>query len=355
MITIKCKYCGRELEISEALTHQIEEKAGVELKKKLSWEFEEKLRALKKEKDEEKDRNTRLLKQLEDLTDQIRQLRRKDEERELEMKKQLAREEGKIKEELNKKFSEDHELKDREKEKVINDLKLALQAAQRKAEQGSQQTQGEVLELELEALLKKEFPEDEINEVKKGQRGADVVQTVVDKRGQACGLILWESKNAKWQEPWLKKLREDQREAKANLAVLVATDHPKDIGLFKFQDNVWIVDRKAVVNLAIALRFDLIHVNHERLMNVGKNEKMEVLYEYLTGTEFKHRVEAIAEAFTNLQTDIEKEKRYFSVKWAKQEKEIRKIVDSTHGMYGELQAVSGRALEPIKQLEAPHV
>lgn len=353
MTTIKCKYCGRELEISEALTHQIEEKAGVELKKKLSLEFEEKLEALKKEKDEEKARNTRLLKQLEDLTDQIRQLRRKDEERELEMKKQLAREEGKIKEELNKKFSEDHELKDREKDKVINDLKKDLEAAQRKAEQGSQQTQGEVLELELEDLLKKEFPDDEIKEVKKGQRGADVVQTVVDKRGQACGLILWESKNAQWQDGWLKKLREDQREAKANLAVLVATDHPKDIGLFKFQDNVWIVDRKAVVNLAIALRFDLIHVNHERLMNVGKNEKMEVLYEYLTGTEFKHRVEAIAEAFTNLQTDIEKEKRYFSVKWAKQEKEIRKIVDSTHGMYGELQAVSGRALEPIKQLEAP--
>lgn len=220
-----------------------------------------------------------------------------------------------------------------------------------KAQQGSQQTQGEVLELELEELLKREFPDDEIKEVKKGQRGADVIQTVIDKRGQPCGLILWESKNAQWQEGWLKKLREDQRETKAHLGVLVATDLPQGIGLFKFKAGVWVASRKAIVNLASALRFDLIHVNHERLMNVGKNEKMEVLYEYLTGTEFRHRVESIAEAFTNLQADIEKEKRFFTIKWARQEKELRKIVDSTHGMYGELQAVSGRALQTIKQLE----
>lgn len=351
--TIKCKYCGKEIEISEALQHEIQEDAVKAAKKQAEAEALVKLKALEKEKDEEKQRNTRLLRQLEDLTDQIRQLRRKDEERELETKKRLAQNEAQLKEELAKKFSEDHELKDKEKEKVINDLKKDLEAAQRKAEQGSQQTQGEVLELELEALLKKEFPGDEIDEVKKGQRGADVLQTVIDKNGQTCGLILWESKNAQWQETWLKKLREDQRQAKAHLAVLVATNHPKDIGLFKFRENVWIVDRKAVVNLAMALRFDLIHVNHERLMNVGKNEKMEVLYQYITGTEFTHRIEAIVESFTNLQSDIEREKRWFSIKWARQEKEIRKVIDSTHGIYGELQAVSGRALRQIKQLEGP--
>lgn len=353
LTTIKCKYCGKEIEITEALQHQIQEDAVKTAKKQAQEEAQVKLKVLEKEKDEEKERNTRLLKQLEDLTDQIRQLRRKDEERELEMKKRLAQEENKIKEELNKQFLEDHELKNKEKEQVINDLRKALEAAHRKAEQGSQQTQGEVLELELEALLKQEFPEDEIKEVKKGQRGADVVQTVIDKHGQVCGLILWESKNAQWQDLWLKKLREDQREAKAHLAVLVATNHPKDIGLFKFRNNVWIVDRKAVLNLAVALRFDLIHVNHERLMNVGKNEKMEVLYQYITGTEFSQRIEAIVESFTNLQQDIEKEKRWFSLKWARQEKEIRKVIDSTHGIYGELQAVSGRALQSIKQLEEP--
>jgi hypothetical protein len=372
LTTIKCKYCGREIEISEALQHKIQEEALTaeksrhqqelttarklaeqQISQKLSQDFELQLKTLKKERDEEKGRNSKLLKQLEDLTDQIRLLRRKDEERELEMKKKLNEEENKIKDELAKKFLDEHELKDREKEKVISDLKKALEQAQRKADQGSQQTQGEVLELEIEELLKKEFPNDEIKEVKKGQRGADVIQVVIDKRGQPCGTILWESKNAQWQDGWLKKLREDQREAKAHLGVLVATNYPKEIGLFKFQDGIWIAGRKAVIHLAMALRFDLIHVNHERLMNVGKNEKMEVLYEYLTGTEFRHRVESIAEAFTNLQIDIEKEKRFFTIKWARQEKELRKIVDSTHGMYGELQAVSGRALQPIKQLESP--
>ncbi|PIP51900.1 hypothetical protein COX09_04615 [Candidatus Beckwithbacteria bacterium CG23_combo_of_CG06-09_8_20_14_all_47_9] len=341
LTTIKCKYCGKELEISEALQHEIKEEAV----KNAQNEAQKEVRA-------EKENSAKLRRQLEDLLDQLRDLKHKDEERELEMKKRLSVVEGKIKEELGRKFLEEHELKDREKEKVINDLKKALEAAQRKAEQGSQQTQGEVLELELEALLKKEFPDDGISEVKKGQRGADVVQTVIDKNGQSCGVILWESKNAQWHDSWLQKLREDQREAKAQLAVLVATDHPKDIGLFKYVSNVWVVDRQAVINLATALRFDLIHVNHERLMNVGKNEKMEVLYQYITGTEFTHRIEAIVESFTNLQADIEREKRWFSIKWARQEKEIRKVIDSTHGIYGELQAVSGRALQTIKQLES---
>src|SRR3990167_3841322 len=315
LTTIKCKYCGKELEISEALQHEIQEEAVKGARKEAQAEALVKLKALEKEKDEEKERNSKLLRQLEDLTDEVRSLRRKDEERELEMKKRLSQEEGKIKEELAKKFADEHELKDQEKNKVINDLKKAL-----------------------EALLKKEFPDDGISEVKKGQRGADVIQTVIDKNGQACGLILWESKNAQWHEGWLKKLREDQRAAKAHLAVLVATDHPKNYGLSKYINNVWVVDRKAILILATALRFDLIHVNHERLMNVGKNEKMEVLYQYITGNEFTHRIEAIVESFTNLQSDIEREKRWFSIKWARQEKEIRKVIDSTHGIYGELQA-----------------
>lgn len=200
---------------------------------------------------------------------------------------------------------------------------------------------------------KKEFSDDDISEVKKGQRGADVVQKVIDKKGRSCGIILWESKNAKWSESWLAKLRSDQREAKAQLAVLVVANPPKGLDTFTYRDGIWITSRKLIVGLAQALRFDLIHIHHEKLLGVGKNEKMEVLYQYLTGTEFRHRVEAIAEAFTNLQTDIEREKRWFNTKWARQEKEIRKIVDSTHGMYGDLQAVTGRALRKIKNLELP--
>ena len=370
--TVKCKYCGREIEISEALQHKIEEQALTAQKVKHQKELDDarkitaretlerlqkdyglRLKNLEKEKDEEKERNSKLLKQLEQLNEEIRKLRRKDEERELEMKKRLADEEEKIRENTRKKAFEEHELKDKEKDKKLSDALKQIEQLKVKIQRGSQQTQGEVMELEIEEVLKRKFPDDEIEEIKKGQRGADILQKVIDKKGRRCGSILWESKNAQWSEGWLAKLREDQRQAKAQLGVLATSNPPKDIETFTYRDGVWITSRKFIVGLSLALRFDLIHLHHKKLINVGKNEKMEILYQYLTGTEFKHRIEAIAESFTNLQQDIEKEKRYFNTKWARQEKEIRKIVDSTHGMYGDLQAVTGRALQQIKSLELP--
>jgi len=370
--TIKCKYCGREIEISEALQHKIEEQAlAVERarhKKELSdvrkqaeqaaltrlqKEFEIRFKNLQKEKEEERERNRKLLKQLEELNEELRILRRKDEERELEMKRKLVEEEEKIRQEATKKAQEEQELKLKERDLKIRQLMKALEEAKRKAAQGSQQIQGEALELELEEILKKEFPTDEIIEIKKGQRGADVLQKVIDRKGRSCGTILWESKNAQWNEAWLAKLREDQRQAKAQLSVLVVANPPESVKTFTYRNGVWIVRRKFVVGLALALRFNLVSLYYEKLASVGKNEKMEILYQYLTGVEFKHRIEAIVESFTNLQADIEREKRYFHTKWARQEKEIRKIVDNTHGMYGDLQAVTDRALQPIKQLELP--
>lgn len=371
--TIKCKYCGREIEISEALQHKIEEQAlAVErarhkkelfdVKKqaeqaalsRLQKEFEIRFKNLQKEKEEERERSRKLLKQLEELNEELRRLRRKDEERELEMKRKLVEEEERIRQEATKKAQEEQELKLKERDLKIKQLMKSLEEAKRKAAQGSQQIQGEVLELELEGILKREFPVDEIIEIKKGQRGADVLQKVIDRKGRLCGMILWESKNARWNENWLAKLREDQRQTKAQLSVLVVANPPENIKTFIYRNGVWIVRRKFVVGLALVLRFYLINLFYEKLASVGKNEKMEVLYQYLTGIEFKHRIEAIVESFTNLQADIEREKRYFHTKWARQEKEIRKIVDNTHGMYGDLQAVTGRALQQIKKLEPPH-
>ena len=318
---IKCPSCGEEIEISEAIRAEADEevnKAKKELAESLSL---------------------------------IRELKNKDKDREVEMQKRLMREEERIKADALKVYREEHELKEQEKEKIIADLKKDLEAAQRKATQGSQQTQGEVMELELEEMLRREFPDDEISEVKKGVRGADVTQTVKDKMGRMCGRILWESKNAQWSEGWLSKLRDDQREAKAELAVLVVENAPEGVTTFTYRDRVWVTKRKFAVPLALALRFDLVHLYFEKMSNVGKDEKMEVLYQYLTGSEFKHRIEAIVDAFSNLQETVEKEKRYFSVKWAREEKEIRKIIDSTHGMWGDLQAVTNRSLPSIKSLE----
>ncbi len=359
MQTVKCPHCGKPVSVDEVLTHQIREELvktqGETFKKDLEKaKVEAALLAtqgLAKDFEEEKSRNKKLLFELSHLNDEIRKLRRKDEERDLEMKKYLAGEEEKIRLESRKKALEEHELKDQEKDKKLRDALKQIEEMKTRIEQGSQQTQGEVLELELEELLKKEFPTDQISEVKKGVRGADVLQTVVDKRGQKCGTILWESKNATWSGGWIGKLKEDQRAAHADLAVLVATNPPDGTETFIFMDGVWITTRKMAIPLALALRFDLVRINFERGAVDGKSEKMEILYSYITSTEFRHRVEGIVEAFTSQQEELEREKRWFSTKWARQEKTIRSVLDHTHGMYGDLQSLVGKQLPEIKSLE----
>ena len=231
--TIKCKNCGVEIEVSEALTHQIEEQVLVSLEvkhkkeledtkklaeenagKKAGEEIERSLNSLKEENAEEKERNKNLTEKLDKLLEETRALRRKDEAREIEMKEKILAEEEKIKKEVRKQAEEEHQLKDLEKDKKLQDALKQVEELKTKMQQGSQQTQGEVLELELERILKNEFPSDNISEVKKGDRGADTVHKVIDKLGRDCGMILWESKNAQWQNGWIAKLKEDRKKAK---------------------------------------------------------------------------------------------------------------------------------------------
>ena len=372
-LSIKCPKCGEYFEPGDAFRHQISEqiladekqKHDAELAKikeqtaksvtdKLREETKTRMEQLEKDAAEEKERNRKLLKQLEAMTEEIRLMRRKDEERELEMKRKIADEEAKIREESRKKFQEEHELKDLEKDKMIADYKKKAEELQAKLTQGSQQNQGEVLELALESLLKKEFPMDIIEEVKKGQRGADIMQRVVDKRGKECGVILWESKNAQWSDAWAPKLREDQREAKADLAVLVVTSMPRGFEHYTYDNGVWICLRTLMIPLAMSLRYGLIRLQFERSTQTGKDEKKEILYQYITSLEFRQRMEAISEAFSSMQEEVEREKRWFSTKWARQEKQLRKVIDHTHGMYGDLQGVIGN-LPELKQSEPKQI
>lgn len=371
MITsFKCKNCGIENEISEAFITQIENQAlqserekhikeladtkretEIYAKNKAREEYGVELQSLKQESSEEKERNLKLLKQLELLGSEIRELRRKDEERELEMNKRLSEAEDNLKVDIRKKVNEEHELKDLEKDKKLTDALRQIDDLKQKIQQGSQQTQGEVLEMQIEDILKKSFPNDDVSEVKKGQRGADIIQSVVDTNGKQCGKILWESKNAQWTDTWIEKLKADQRLAKADLAVLVSTNLPKEIETFVYRNGVWITSRKLLGSLALALRYNLVKVHFERQANVGKNEKMEELYSYITSIEFSHRIESIVGWFTSRQQDIEKERRYFETKWSKEEKQIRQLTDYTHGIFGDLQGVVGNALPDIKSLQ----
>ena len=253
-------------------------------------------------------------------------------------------------EEASKKAAEEQQYVVAQLKKQLTDAIKAKDDLSRKLEQGSQKTQGEVLELKLEELLKVEFPYDEIVHVPTGVSGADIIQKVHDRRGRLCGQIIWETKKTKsWNEQWIQKLKDDQRAINANEAVIVSSSLPDDVKGFVTRDGVWICDIKLIIPLAVALRINLESINRERSMSVGKNEKMEVLYGYLTGVEFKQRVEAIIEAFDSMDAGLKKERLVFEKSWSEREKQLKKIINNTVGMYGDLSGLV--TLPQIKSLE----
>ncbi|MBU4350744.1 DUF2130 domain-containing protein [Patescibacteria group bacterium] len=269
---------------------------------------------------------------------------------ELEKQRQLDEERKKITEDANKKANEEQQYVIAQLKKQLSDATKAKDDLARKLEQGSQQTQGEVLELELEKILKAEFPYDEILPVPKGVSGVDIIQKVLNRSGHSCGQIVWESKKTKgWNEGWIQKLKDDQRAIKAELAVIVSVVLPEDVKGFALRDNVWVCDIKLAVALATALRMNLESVTREKAMSVGKNEKMEILYAYLTGVEFKQRVEAIVEAFSSMDEGLKKERIAYEKIWSEREKQLKKVIGNTVGMYGDLSGLV--TLPQIKRLE----
>ncbi len=245
-------------------------------------------------------------------------------------------------------------LKVTEKEQQISSMQRQIDELRRKAEQGSQQLQGEALEIELESLLRARFPHDLIDRIEKGEFGGDVLQRVMTVGGQACGGMLWETKRTKnWSDGWLAKLRSDQRAAGAAVAVLVTTALPKEIPAFGFIDGVWVADFASALPLAIALRRSLIDIAAAHQVREGQETKMTLVYQYLTGPRFRHRVEAIVEKFSEMQADLDRERKTMTRLWAKRETQIHGVVDSTVGMYGDLQGIAGKALQEIEGLDLP--
>jgi hypothetical protein len=275
---------------------------------------------------------------------------------ELEKQRVLDAERGKIRDAAVKDADEQSRFKIAEKEKTITDLQTKLQDALRKAEQGSQQLQGEVQELELESILRSRFPRDTIEPVPKGEHGGDALHRVFGPTGQLCGTILWESKRTKnWSDGWLPKLREDQRAAKAEIAIVVSQVLPKHIEIFDLADGVWITEPRSIVPIAIALRQSLIDLSGVRQASEGQQTKMEMVYQYLTSPRFRHRIESIVEKFSDMQDDLDKERKTMTRLWAKREQQIRGVIESTAGMYGDLQGIAGRTLQEIEGLGLPQL
>lgn len=347
-----------EDQVAERVKEERSKIAADEAKKAklaLSHEIEQKAREVADLQKILKQREDKLAEAQQAQADLIRKTREFDDakrEMALTIEKRVQESLVGVREKARKEAHEQLSLKVMEKEQTILSMQKQIEELKRKAEQGSQQLQGEVLELKLEALLGEKFPHDLIEPVPKGEHGGDILHRVLTPTGVACGTILWESKRTKnWSDGWLPKLREDQRAAKAEVAVVVSAVLPKDVETFDQIDGVWITHPRAILPVALALRQTLIEVNSARQASVGQQTKMEMMYQYLTGPKFRLRVQAIAEAFTGMAEDLQKEKKVIMKQWAKREEQITHVVEATVGMYGELQGIAGKTLQEVEGLE----
>lgn len=287
-----------------------------------------------------------------ELRKQKRELEERQKMQELELVRKFDAERALIEEKTAQRLTEEQRLKAAEKDKQLDEMRRQIEDLKRKAEQGSQQTQGEILEVEVEHSLRSMFPMDIIEPVAKGIRGGDIIQRVMTSSGQNAGTIIWETKRTKaWSDGWVTKLKEDQRAISAECAVIVTQVLPKGECHLALVDGVWAVDYRTTAGIAHALRGQLLQVYQARAMAAGKDEKLDFLYGYLTGTQFKQRVEAIVEAFQSMKSELEKEKRAYQRIWATREQQIDRVLSSTVGMYGDIQGIIGTSLPRIQRLE----
>ncbi len=342
-----------------------EKNIGVEVKKQLESEKIKIIEGAKADTQLElKDLQSRIEEKEKKLAEaqkaelELRKRQREIEEREaqlsLEVERRIGEERKSVAEHTRLQLEEDFKLKGKEKDIVIDGLKKQIGELQRKAEQGSNQIQGEAQEVELYDILNQAFRYDNIERIRKGKEGADDLMQVKDSLGNICGSILIESKRTKtWVDGWIDKAKDDQREAKANIMVIVSKILPKEIQHIGNKEGVWICDLQSAMGLILVLREGVLQISEARSALAGKSEKMDMMYDYLSGAQFKQRVEAIVEGFTSMQEGLEKEKRSMASIWAQREKEIEKVIKNTSNLYGELKGIIGRALPEVKALELP--
>ncbi|MGH1466148.1 MAG: DUF2130 domain-containing protein [Cognatishimia sp.] len=354
----------KEKELDQKLEDQLKaerEKIAADEKKKAqaisAAELEAKSNAVKELEEILKKSNVKLGEAQKAQADLIKKERLLDEQKrelELTVEKRVQQSIAEVREKTKTEIEGELKLKVSEKEEQILSMQRQIEELRRKSEQGSQQLQGEVMELELELELASKFPHDSVEPVPKGEFGGDVLQHVIAPNGLRSGAILWESKRTKnWSDGWLSKLRNDQRNAKAEISILVSRALPKDIETFGNVDGVWVSAPRFGIGLAMALRQTLIEVALSKQASEGQETKMELVYDYLTGPRFRHRVEAIVEKFTDMQADLDRERKAMTRLWAKRETQIQSVIESTVGMYGDLQGIAGQAIQEIEGLELP--
>jgi len=331
------------------------EKIKLELKAKAQEEAQEQQAAKMKVYEEEATKKSVEIKALKEkeiaFLQKEKALKDQQDQLELKIKKEKLETEKLVEERIKKQEAEKHEMQKREFQKKMDDQQKLINEMKRKAEQGSMQMQGEVQELAIEEVLKAQFPFDIIEEVSKGIRGADCIQTVRNNIGIECGKIVYESKRTKnFTNDWIEKLKEDMRREGADVPVLITETLPKDQSSFALINGVWVCSFAEFKSLAFALRDGLIRVQKVQDANENKGDKMQMLYSFLTGNEFKSQVEAIIEGFNILRLDLDREKKAMLNIWKKREKQIEKVITNTINMYSSVEGIAGSAIQPIQSL-----
>jgi hypothetical protein len=407
--TIQCPNCGQDIDVNDILYHQLDdelrrkyngelakerkkyqlqadavnkEKAALEsakqqLQEQISQGIREGVKGEKRKleqklksqlEEEQSERITAMQQELAGKTEQLKEfnraktdierLKREKEElraaMELETEKRLNQLLTEEREKIRKAEESRIQLKVSEKDQVIFQLKEQLQEAHRKAEQGSMQLQGEVQELAIEEWLAEQFPLDTIEEIKKGQRGADCLQIVNTQSRRTCGSIYYESKRTKaFQPAWIEKFKSDIQDKGADIGVLVTESMPPGMERLGLKDGVWVCDFEEFKGLCHVLRDSIVRLSRAVAVQENKGDKMGMLYDYLTGNEFRMQVEAIVEGFTQMQTDLESEKRSMQGIWKKREKQIQKVLLNTNHMYNSVKGIAGNAIQAVPLLELP--
>ena len=406
---IKCPNCGTDIDVNDILSHQLEEEIRQKYQAQLAEEkqkyqkekdtlnnekeefekqkkqdkalFEERLeKQLKEERiaietklksklsEEQADQFKLLQEELNQKSEQVKELNRtkaeierlkreKEEAKELaeaEAQKKLNEQLSTEKEKIRKSEEEKNELKMRDLQKQLDDQKRLTEEMKRKQEQGSMQLQGEVQELAIEEWLQTQFPLDSIDEIKKGARGGDCIQTVNTFAQQNCGKIYYESKRTKdFQGSWIEKFKADMRDKAADIGVLVTEAMPSDMERMGLRDGVWVCTYEEFKGLSGVLRESIIQVSTALGSQVNKGDKMQLLYDYLTSNSFRMQVEAIVEGFSSMKSALESEKRAMQRIWKEREKQIEKVINNTIDMHASIRGIAGNAIQAVKALELP--
>ena len=371
---IKCPNCGHQFELNESLKNELEK----ELRgKMMDWQK-------KKEEDFENQKNdietaakqkageevSAKLKVMEDeariKTQQLQELQKKElellrdksalEEKqknfEMELEKRFFEKRKEIEDSTIKREQELFDLKTKEFKLQMEQQQKLIEELKRKSEQGSMQLQGESQEILLEEILHENFPFDLITEVSKGVEGADCIQTVRNSSGIVCGKIIYESKRTKaWSNNWIDKLKADKRNTGADVAILVTQTFPKDMDRFGEKEGIWICNFTEAGSVANLLRNGIIKVYEIQKAQEGKGDKMQMLYDFLTGNEFRGQIEAIVEGFMAMKQSITKERIQMEKIWKEREKQLEKVLISTSGMYGSVKGIAGASISDIPLLD----